>query len=259
MDVRAHNLKTWNRKVEQKNRWTVPVSEEIVENARKGRWEIVLTPTKPVPRKWFPVLTGLEVLCLASGGGQQGPILAAAGARVTVLDFSPRQLAQDRLVAERDSLDVKTVEGDMANLSVFPDESFDLIIHPVSNCFVPDVRPVWKESFRVLKKGGLLLAGFVNPVVYIFDYKLAAQQNILQAKYKLPYADTVNLSAVEKAEYLEEGWEFEFSHTLEDQIGGQLEAGFLIAGFYEDVHPEGENDLLSKYTPTFIATRALKP
>jgi len=259
MDVREHNRKVWNRNVEQKNRWTVPVSRETVENARKGQWEIVLTPIKPVPREWFPDLMDMEVLCLASGGGQQGPVLAAAGAHVTVLDYSPRQLAQDRLVAERDSLEIKTVEGDMANLSMFPDQSFDLIFHPVSNCFVPNVRPVWKESFRVLKKGGLLLAGFVNPVVYLFDYKLAAQQNILQAKYKLPYADTLDLSALEKAKFLEEGWEFEFGHTLEDQIGGQLEAGFLIAGFYEDIHPEGENDLLSKYTPTFIATKALKP
>jgi hypothetical protein len=111
----------------------------------------------------------------------------------------------------------------------------------------------------VLKKGGLLLSGFVNPVVYLFDYELAIEKEVLQVKYKLPYADTVSLSAREKAEYLEEGWEFEFGHTLEDQIGGQIEAGFLIAGFYEDIHPEDENDLLSKYTPTFIATKALKP
>ncbi|MFN2175583.1 MAG: class I SAM-dependent methyltransferase [Anaerolineales bacterium] len=259
MDVREHNRRVWDLNVEQKNRWTVPVSEEIVKNARKGQWEIVLTPTKPVPREWFPDLTDLEILCLASGGGQQGPILATAGAHVTVLDFSPRQLAQDRLVAERNSLDIKTVEGDMADLFMFPDRSFDLIIHPVSNCFVPDVKPVWKESYRVLKKGGLLLSGFVNPVVYLFDYELAIEKEVLQVKYKLPYADTVSLSAREKAEYLEEGWEFEFGHTLEDQIGGQIEAGFLIAGFYEDIHPEDENDLLSKYTPTFIATKALKP
>ena len=81
------------------------------------------------------------MLCLASGGGQQGPILAAAGANVTVFDNSPRQLAQDRLVADREGLAIETVLGDMADLSAFPDARFDLIVHPVSNVFVPDVRP----------------------------------------------------------------------------------------------------------------------
>src|SRR5690606_18814003 len=135
--------------------------------ARKGEWSIVLTPTVPVPHAWFPPLAGAAVLCLASGGGQQGPILAAAGARVTVFDNSPQQLAQDRYVARRDNLDLTTVEGDMRDLSAFASDTFDLIVHPVSNVFVPDVRPVWREAFRVLRPGGAMLAGFCNPVLYI--------------------------------------------------------------------------------------------
>ena len=90
----------------------------------------------------------------------QGPILAAAGADVTVFDNSPLMLATDRSVAARDSLQIRTVEGDMADLSQFSDSSFDLIVHPVSNTFVPDVRPVWKEAFRVLRQDGALLSGF---------------------------------------------------------------------------------------------------
>ena len=89
-----------------------------------------------------PPLAGADVLCLAAGGGQQGPILAAAGADVTVFDNSPRQLAQDRLVADRDGLAIRTIEGDMADLSAFADASFDLVVHPVSNVFAADVRPV---------------------------------------------------------------------------------------------------------------------
>ena len=104
----------------------MPVGSEAIAAARGHRWEIVLTPVKPVPRAWFrEPLAGREVLCLACGGGQQGPILAAAGARVTVLDNSPAQLAQDRLVAEREKLDLRLVEGDMADLSAFADQSFD--------------------------------------------------------------------------------------------------------------------------------------
>lgn len=257
MDPREHNRLAWDRQVESGNKWTLPVGPEVTAAARLGRWEIYLTPLKPVPAVWFPPLPGKEVLCLASGGGQQAPILAAAGANVTTLDNSPRQLAQDRFVAERDGLSIRTVEGDMRDLSVFPDLSFDLIVHPVSNNFVPEVRPVWKEAFRVLRPGGALLAGFGNPAIYIFDWP-AMQAGRLEVKHSLPYSDVKVLSPEEKRERFEKGEPFEFSHTLEDQIGGQLEAGFMLTGFYES-YSDDEADLLKEYMPTYIATRAFKP
>ena len=99
--------------------------------------------------------------------------MAATGAEVTVRDVSPLQLAQDRAVAEREGLALRTVEGDMAQLSMFGDAAFDLIVHPCSNCFVPRIHPVWRESYRVLRPGGLLLAGFTNPVRYLFDQERA--------------------------------------------------------------------------------------
>ncbi|MBU0702310.1 MAG: class I SAM-dependent methyltransferase, partial [Chloroflexi bacterium] len=242
MDIREHNRIAWDKNVERgENQWTIPVSSEEIAAARQGQWEIYLTPTKPVPRAWFPDLRGRDVLCLASGGGQQGPILAAAGANVTVFDNSPKQLAQDRFVAERDGLEIVTIEGDMADLSAFPDQSFDLIVHPVSNVFIPDVRPVWAEAFRVLRHGGALLSGFDNPVIHMFDQELY-ERGILEVKHTLPYSDADSLSEEEKQRYLEKGEFLEFSHTLEDQIGGQIDAGFLIAGFYEDVCGEETND-----------------
>jgi SAM-dependent methyltransferase len=258
-DVRNHNRGAWDRQVEAGNPWTVPVGRAEISEARQGRWQILLTPGKPVPRAWFPELRGCNVLCLASGGGQQGPVLAAAGAKVTVLDNSPRQLAQDRLVAEREALTVTTVEGDMADLRGFPDESFDLIVHPVSNSFVPDVRPVWAEAYRVLRHGGTLLAGFANPMRYLFDLELEERAGILQVKHPLPYSDLESLDEDEKQRFVQDGEPFEFSHTLEDQIGGQLDAGFVLTGFYEDRYDDPAEDLLSWYTDSFIATRALKP
>ncbi|MGB2262039.1 MAG: SAM-dependent methyltransferase, partial [Luminiphilus sp.] len=104
MSVFDFNQRAWDRLVESGNRWTVPVSSEDIAKASDGDWQLVLTPSLPVPNNWFPPLTGCRVLCLASGGGQQGPILAAAGANVTVFDASERQLSQDRLVAHRDGL-----------------------------------------------------------------------------------------------------------------------------------------------------------
>ena len=116
MDVRFHNQKAWDKRVDEGDRWTVPVDSAEIARARAGELHLLLTPSQPVPRHWFPAnLGGLSTLCLASGGGQQGPLLAAAGCHVTVLDNSPKQLKQDRLVADREKLHLETVQGDMAD------------------------------------------------------------------------------------------------------------------------------------------------
>jgi SAM-dependent methyltransferase len=180
IDVRAYNREAWNHQVDSGNEWTVPVSPETIATVREGRWHVLLIP---VPREWFPAMSGADVLCLACGGGQQGPIFAAAGANVTVFDNSPRQLAQDRLVAEREGLTIRTVEGDMADLSAFADGSFDLVFHPVSNVFAEDVLPVWREAYRVLRPGGILLTGFMNPAIYIFDFALADEKGIFEVAH----------------------------------------------------------------------------
>jgi SAM-dependent methyltransferase len=231
MDIRAYNRSAWNRQVGSGNKWTVPVDPADIVAARRGQWQVVLTPARPVPHEWFGDLAGACVLCLASGGGQQGPLLAAAGGRVTVFDNSPRQLDQDRMVAEREGLDLQTVEGDMRDLSAFAEGSFDLVFHPVANVFVPEVRPVWREAFRVLRPGGALLAGFVNPLLYIFDGD-RAQQGELIIRHAIPYSDETSLTDEERQLVLDSGRPLEFGHTLEDQIAGQLEAGFVITGFY---------------------------
>jgi SAM-dependent methyltransferase len=254
-DILGYNRHAWDRQVERGNRWTLPVGPEEVARARLGDWSLVLTPTKPVPSAWFPPLEGLDVLCLASGGGQQGPILVAAGANVTVFDNSPRQLAQDRLVADREGLAIETIKGDMADLSVFPEARFDLIFHPCSNAFVPDVLPVWREALRVLRPGGSLLAGFTNPVAYLFDL-FALEEGQLRVAHRIPYSDLASPTGEERARLAEREEPWEFGHTLGDQIGGQLAAGFVLAGFYEDIDPES---VLGHFIPSYIATRALKP
>ena len=254
MDVNKHNRRAWDREVERNNPWTIPVDSSTIAAAREGNWHVVLTPTKPVPRDWLGDIVGQRVLCLASGGGQQAPVLAAAGARVTLLDQSPAQLAQDGLVAAREGLDIEMVEGDMAKLSMFNAGSFDLIFHPVSNCFVPDVHAVWKEAHRVLKSGGTLLAGFANPLLYLFDRDDTDPQN-LRVVNSLPHSDVDNLDTDRLQDLIAGEEPLEWSHSLEDQIGGQIAAGFSITGFYEDMHPAGP---LAEWTPTMIATRAVK-
>jgi SAM-dependent methyltransferase len=256
MNLLEHQRRAWDRQVGLGSEWTRPVGPEVIEGARRGRWSVLLTEQRPVPREWFPAeLRGLEVLCLASGGGQQGPTFAAAGARVAVLDNSPAQLAQDRAVAAREGLDLRTFEGDMADLSAFADESFDLVFHPVSNCFAAAVRPVWREAFRVLRRGGLLLAGFNNPAIYVFDLQ-DERQALLEVRHRLPYSDVESLDEGEREKVLATGAPVEFSHTLEDQLGGQLDAGFRLTALYEDRH----RDLrVADFMPTYVATRAVKP
>jgi SAM-dependent methyltransferase len=256
MDIVAYNRAAWDRQSAEGNRWTVPVSPEVIAAARRGDWSIVLTPERPVPRSWFPPLEGLDVLCLASGGGQQGPILAATGANVTAFDNSPAQLAADEAVAAREGLSIRTVHGDMADLSAFADATFGLIVHPCSNVFVPDVRPVWREAARVLRPGGVLLAGFVNPVLYIFDDAAAEDRRELIVRHSIPYSDVGSLNDDERRRYTDKGEPLCFAHTLEDQIGGQLDAGLVLTAMFED---RDSKHRLADFIATMMATRAVKP
>jgi SAM-dependent methyltransferase len=258
MNIEEYNSRAWDDEVEKGISWSIPVTSEAIEKARRGEWEIVLTPQKSVPREWFGEIAGRDVLCLASGGGQQAPILAAAGARATSFDNSARQLAQDRLVADRDGLEIRLEKGDAADLSRFSDASFDLIFHPCSNCFIPVLEPVWRECFRVLRRGGAMLVGFTKPEIFIFDRQAEEHEGVLRVRHALPYSDTESLGAAERAAVLASGRPLEFSHTLEEQIGGQIAQGFVITGFYED-YWGGEESLFDKYFPAFVALRSEKP
>jgi SAM-dependent methyltransferase len=257
----AYNREAWDRQVAEGNMWTRPVAADVIEAARSGSWSVVLISLRPVPPAWFPAdLRGLELLCLASGGGQQGPVLAAAGAAVTVFDNSPAQLARDRDVAEEHDLDLRTVQGDMADLSAFADGSFDLVFNPVSNVFAPDLRPVWCEAHRVLRPGGRLLAGFMNPAVYVFDNERFEQTGERIVRYSIPYSDLRDLPAEELSAKRQKNEPLEFGHSLADLIGGQLAAGFQLIGFDECQRSDAEwHGPLKGHMAEYIATCAVKP
>ncbi|MGA2489813.1 MAG: class I SAM-dependent methyltransferase, partial [Anaerolineales bacterium] len=254
MNLFEHNRAAWNQEARNGSEYTIPVTKKEISAALKGQYRIMLTPHKPVPADWLGEIRQKQVLCLASGGGQQGPILAAAGADVTVFDNSDEQLNRDRQAAEEFHLPIKTVQGNMQDLGCFSNQSFDLIIHPVSNCFIDDVLPVWKECFRVLRTPGRLLSGFCNPLIYMIDWEEADQNQRCEIRNAIPYSDLLSFSPQNLQRYIEEKKTLEFGHSLSDQIQGQIAAGFLIAGFYED---KGEA-LLDKYSDTYIATKAVK-
>lgn len=244
-DINAKTIDAW---CESGWEWGQAISHEEFNAARNGQWDVLLTPTKYVPHEWFGELKRKEVLGLASGGGQQIPIFSALGAKCTVLDYSGNQCESERMVAKREGYTVNVIQADMTKRLPFEDEAFDLIFHPVSNCYVEDVKPIFKECYRVLKKGGILLCGLNNGFAYIFD------ETETNMKYRLPFNPLKDPVAYEDS--IKNDWGIAFSHTLEEQIGGQLEAGFTLTDLYEDTSKYG---VLHDYNvPTFLATRAVK-
>lgn len=253
-DINAKIIDKW---VENGWQWGIPITHEIFEDAKNGEWDVLLTPVRSVPHDWFlPFLRngrldGTKILGLASGGGQQIPIFAAIGADCTVLDYSEQQLNSERIISNREGYKVNIVRADMAKSLPFENDSFDIIFHPVSNCYIEDVYHVWNECYRVLKPNGILLAGMDNGFNFMIeDFTVRP----LVIANKLPYNPLKNPELLKQLEKSDDG--IQFSHTFDEQIGGQLKAGFVIVGAYEDFN--NEPDAIADGIPSFWATKAVK-
>jgi ubiquinone/menaquinone biosynthesis C-methylase UbiE len=232
--------------------WTLPpISHDDFLKAQTGEYNIPLTPHKYVPKEWFPALKGKKVLGLASGGGQQMPIFAALGADCTVLDYSDEQLANEKFVAQRESYSINIVKADMTERFPFNDAEFDVIFNPISNCYIEDVCHIWNECYRVLRKGGILIAGMGNGMSYLFD---DIEKSPLVVTNKLPYNPLKDKNLYERINF--EYDNIQFSHSLEELIGGQLKAGFILTDLYEDYANSG---VLKEYMPQYMVMRAVKP
>lgn len=242
----ADYINNWKKKYGLK--WMEPISHQTFLDACNGKWDITLTPVKAVPHTWIGDVAGRKILGLASGGGQQMPIMAALGADCTVLDISKEQLESERAVAIREGYPIRIIQGDMTEPFPFGDNTFDMIINPVSNQYIEEVIPVFAECYRVLKPGGFLLCGLDTGIYWIFDNKEE------KAVHSLPFNPLKDKDVY--AELMENDMGLQFSHTLEEQIGGQLKAGFRILDLYEDTN--GAGPLHEKNVPTFIATRSQK-
>ena len=248
MDYQRLNAEIISKWCQEGWEWGQPISHEIYAKAQEGQWGVYLTPTKIVPHEWFGDLAGKKVLGLASGGGQQMPIFTALGAECAVLDYSDAQCNSERLVAEREGYQIEILQADMTKPLPFPDETFDLIFHPVSNCYVEEVEPIFKECYRILKKGGIFLGGYDLGINYLFD------EGETEVKYALPFNPLKDPALYDLS--MKNDWGIQFSHTLEEQVGGQLKAGFTLTGLYEDTNGSGRLHELN--VPAFVATRCIK-
>ncbi len=258
VDITKHNSMAWDEESIEESPWCTPVGSEVIESAKNGDIQLRLTPNKYVPKDWLEGIAEKEVLCVGSGGGQQAPIVAAAGANVISVDISQEQLNKDLLVANREGLKLLTIKADMSDLSDFKDNTFDLIVNAASTVFVPDIEKVWSEFYRVLKPCGELLAGMLNPSFFLFDHAEALDKGVLEVKHKLPYSDFESLDDKELNRIVDDEVPIVWSHSLESLIGGQTKAGFVILDLYEDWWA-GNDTLLNEFSPTTIVTRAKKP
>lgn len=249
------NKDAWDNRVKNKNRYTLPMSHETFIQQLEQPLSVALTIGKSVPIEWFEKTKGKKILGLACGGGQQSAVFASHGYDVTIMDFSQEQLDNDVLVAKRENFKITTVQSDMTQPFPFDDESFDIIFCPVSNVFIQDLTNLWNECYRILRPEGLLMVGYMNPWAYMFDMDEVWDhpEITLTPKFTIPF-DSVSLKEQGKIQ-IDSQYGYEFSHTLETQIGGQLRAGFAMIDFYES---NDTSSRLSQYNSLYLANLSIK-
>jgi SAM-dependent methyltransferase len=217
-----HNRRAWDAMVARKQRFTRPARDEDFADPLR----------KVDPIGWLGTsIRGRSLLCLAAGGGKHGPLYAAAGAVVTVVDLSPAMLELDRQVAAERRLDLRTIEASMDDLSMLGTAEFDLVIHPVSTCYLPEIGPVYREIARVTRPGGLYVSQHKSPTSLQADTVPGARGYELAE----PYYRSGPLPAVLGSPHREEGT-LEYLHRWEELIGLLCRAGFVIEDLVEPLH-----------------------
>jgi SAM-dependent methyltransferase len=202
-------------------------------------------------------IRGWHVLCLAAGGGRQGPLYAAAGAVVTVLDLSPGMLEKDRDTSKRFGMNLRILEGTMQDLSMFSIAEFDLVAHPVSTCYVPDPTNVFVQVARVLRPRGLYVSQHKQPS------NLQSSLQPRDGKYVLETEVGAAAKPVTGGEssWLREPNTVEYAHSLETLLGGICRAGMIIEDVSEPDHARqdatpGSMGHRSRFLPPYLRIKA---
>jgi SAM-dependent methyltransferase len=255
MNIQEHNRQAWNTQARFGIQWSESVNSLAIEAAQRGQIDLHLSPTRPVPLSWLGKLEGKRCLALAAGGGRQAPLLAAAGALVTLVDISEEQLARDQAMAQRWNLPITLHRSSAENLDFLQDESFDCIVLPLANCFFEQLEPIWQNCARLLVPGGRLLYAFINPIAWSFDF-VKAQNGIFELKYPIPYADQKSLEPEEFRRFVYPEVPLEFGHSLTDQMGGLMRNGFVLGDLFEDHWQPLE--ALDKFFPPLINVLAYR-
>ncbi|MEA2662742.1 MAG: hypothetical protein QOH08_2314 [Chloroflexota bacterium] len=227
-DIAKYNQGRWRRLVDANAVFTRPALDLDAESARR----------RVDPSGQLGSVDGRRVLVVGGGGGQQSIAFALLGAQVTVLDLSDAQLSRDRETAAGYGLEIRTVEGDMRDLSAFGRASFDVVCQPYSLNFVPDCRVVFREVGRVVRPGGAYVVDVATPYVLgVGERDFDGQGYVV----KLPYAqgalvETPDAAWVAGGRAVEPSREYR--QTLETVVNGLVECGFRIAHLDEGLHTD---------------------
>ncbi len=222
-EVLAHNRRAWNQMATGRHVLTLPVRDEELEHPLR---------TVDVSGWLGSGIQGWKVLCLAAGGGRHGPLYAAAGGDVTVVDLSPVMLELDRRVAEEKRLAIRTIETSMDNLSMLADDAFDLVVHPVSTCYLPSLKQLFPEIARVTRPGGLYISQHKQPANLQASLTTYTGQYVIEHAY---YDATPVPRALEPSK-LREPNTHEFAHSWNAILGGICRSGFAIEDVSEPLH-----------------------
>ncbi|MEM9410790.1 MAG: class I SAM-dependent methyltransferase [Planctomycetota bacterium] len=245
-----HNRLAWNRLAKSGNRFARPASEADYEN-----------PLASVdgPGWLGKSITGKRVLCLAAGGGRQGPIYAAAGAIVTVVDVSHEMLLLDQQVSKQKNFNIRTVETSMDDLSSFDSGVFDIVIHPVSTCYISNVQKVFDEVARVMVAGGVYISQHKNPTSLQSSISPSDKGYVVE----YPFHRAEPLPEPRQENLVREPGMREYIHSTASLLGGICKAGFVISALSEPVHADrnaevGRFEHRSNYLPPYIRIKAVR-
>ena len=246
MSIHEHNRRAWDAMVKRNQRFARPATDR----------DFSASLAELDPQGWLGDVSGQRMLCLAAGGGRQGPIYAAAGAHVTVVDVSAAQLELDRQVAAERGLDLRAVQTSMDELTMFATAEFDLVMQPVSTCYLPEVRATYAQVARVLREGGVYVSQHKQPT------SMQASTEITEAGYGIltPYYHQGPLPPVAGSLHREAGT-LEFLHRWEELIGGLCQSGFVLEDLSEPQHAKpnaGRNSFghRSQYVPPYVRLKA---
>ena len=203
------------------------------------------------------VLEGRRILCLAAGGGTHGPLFSLAGADVTVVDFSERQLEIDRTLAANHGLQVKTVKASIDDLSVLETSSFDIVIQPVSTSYVREVTRIYDEVARVLSSGGLYVSQHKQPTSLQSTASTTTDGYLIRIPADKGYAipPSAEVTTVREHEMTE------YVHGWDALIGGLCRSGFVIEDLQEPPRADawakvGTPEHRARYLPPYVKIKA---
>ena len=241
------NQATWDRMVQAGSRFCQPATDE------ECRHSLATLDT----RGWLPKdVSGMQVLCLASGGGWQSILYAAAGAHVTVVDLSEAMLALDARESQRRGLSLSTIAASMDDLSMLAEAEFDIVHQPVSTCYVANVANVYREVARVLRDGGLYISQHKQPASLQISHRDPQNRYVIGVEYY----HAGPLPVVDDKSYREPGT-VEYLHRWDQLVGELCRAGFTLEDLCEpsraDVNaPAGHFRHRGRFVPPYVRLKA---